>query len=80
MPILEPELSYTNLEIQNGTMALDTWGRLILNPGEFRDVETVKKDLIDYCKLDTLAMVKIFNQLDNLNLSNEQVLYRYLFP
>ncbi|WP_418510388.1 DUF2779 domain-containing protein [Corallibacter sp.] len=66
LPILEPQLSYTNLEIQNGTMALDTWGRLMLNPSEFNDVETVKKDLLEYCKLDTLAMVKIYKKLINL--------------
>ncbi|RYH74444.1 DUF2779 domain-containing protein [Flavobacteriaceae bacterium 144Ye] len=66
LPILEPQLSYTNLEIQNGTMALDTWGRLMLNPSEFNDVETVKNNLLEYCKLDTLAMVKIYKKLQTL--------------
>ncbi|RED48805.1 DUF2779 domain-containing protein [Seonamhaeicola aphaedonensis] len=67
LPVLEPELSYKNLEIQNGTMALDTWGRLMLEPESFEDTETVKKDLLAYCELDTEAMVRIYQKLKNLN-------------
>src|SRR5690606_31175593 len=66
LPILEPQFSYSNLEIQNGTMALDTWGRLVLQPETFENVETVKNNLLEYCKLDTLAMVKIYQSLKSL--------------
>ncbi|MCK7590610.1 DUF2779 domain-containing protein [Subsaxibacter sp. CAU 1640] len=66
LPILEPKFSYSELEIQNGTMALDTWGRLMLQPQSFEDAAAVRKHLLEYCKLDTLAMVKIYQQLKNL--------------
>ncbi|WP_282136027.1 DUF2779 domain-containing protein [Seonamhaeicola maritimus] len=66
LPILEPKFSYKNLEIQNGTMALDIWGRLVLQPETFQDVETAKNNLLEYCKLDTLAMVKIYKKLIQL--------------
>lgn len=66
LPILEPQFSYKNLEIQNGTMALYTWGRLILEPNGFENLEKVKKALLAYCELDTLAMVKIYQKLINL--------------
>jgi len=66
LPVLNSEFSYNHLEIQNGTMALDTWGRLVLDPDSFDDIEMVRKNLLAYCKLDTLAMVKIYQKLIKL--------------
>ncbi|WP_298342213.1 DUF2779 domain-containing protein [uncultured Algibacter sp.] len=63
LPVLVPELSYKVLNVQNGTEALDTWGRLVLEPEKIEDKESVRKDLLEYCKLDTLAMVKIYEKL-----------------
>lgn len=48
-------------------MALDTWGRTILNPEEFENLEKVRKELLKYCELDTLGMVKIYEYLIALN-------------
>ena len=31
LPVLLPKLSYDDLEVQNGTMALDLWGRMVLD-------------------------------------------------
>lgn len=67
LPILVPNLSYKDLNIQNGTMALDTWGRTILKPEEFEDLGKVRKDLLKYCELDTLGMVEIYEYLIDLN-------------
>ena len=67
LPILVPELSYGVLEIQDGTMALDTWGRWVLaKDASFEEREKIKQNLLAYCKLDTLAMVRIFEVLQQL--------------
>ena len=58
---------YKDLNIQNGTMALDTWGRTILKPEEFEDLGKVRNDLLKYCELDTLGMVEIYEYLIALN-------------
>lgn len=66
MPILIPEISYSSLKINNGTMALDTWGRMILENDFSEDTEITRKNLLEYCELDTLAMVKIYQFLKSL--------------
>ena len=63
LPVVVPELSYKNLDIQDGTMALDTWGRMVLDPDFSEDKNEVRKNLLSYCELDTLAMVKIYEEL-----------------
>lgn len=66
LPVLCPQLSYSNLEVQDGTMALDTWGRMMLDSNFNEDKEQTRKSLLAYCKLDTLAMVKIYEVLKKL--------------
>lgn len=67
LPVLVPELSYKDLSIQDGTMALDTWGRWVQDASlsESERIK-IKQDLLDYCNLDTLAMVEIFRVLNRL--------------
>jgi hypothetical protein len=62
-----PEFSYSELDIQDGTSALDTWGRLVEDKNFSEDKEETKKNLLSYCELDTLAMVKIYEYLKSLN-------------
>lgn len=63
LPILCPDLSYKTLEVQDGTMALDTWGRLILDPNFKDDKKATRQALLSYCKLDSWAMVRIYQVL-----------------
>ena len=63
LPVLCPQFSYTDLEVQDGTMALDTWGRMVSDPDFDEDVEQTRNNLLAYCKLDTLAMVEIYRKL-----------------
>lgn len=67
LPALVPHLSYKNMHIQEGGTASDTWNRII--SGEYSDKERAMKvqALKDYCHLDTLAMVKIWRVLRNVN-------------
>jgi CRISPR/Cas system-associated exonuclease Cas4 (RecB family) len=63
LPVLLPELSYDDLEVQNGTMALDLWGRMVLDSDFDEDKNEVRQKLLEYCKLDTWAMVELFKYL-----------------
>ncbi len=66
LPTLVPELSYKDLEIQEGGTASDTWNRIAL--GEYDEEEKQRKTnaLLEYCRLDTLAMVKIWEVLESI--------------
>ena len=66
LPVLCPQFSYSDLEVQDGTMALDTWGRMASDPNFEGDRDTTRKNLLAYCKLDTLAMVEIYSVLTKL--------------
>jgi len=64
LPALFPEdedLNYKRLEIQNGSAAMDAFQRLCELPPDER--LAVRKALLEYCRLDTLAMVKILEKL-----------------
>ena len=64
LPALFPEyeeLSYKGLKIQNGSAAMEAFPRLCGLPPDER--LTVRNSLLEYCKLDTLAMVKILEKL-----------------
>lgn len=63
LPILCPNINYSSLEVNNGTMALDTWGRMVIDENFDEDIQKTKKNLLEYCKLDTLAMVEIYRYL-----------------
>lgn len=67
LPVLVPALSHSDLEVQEGTAAMDLWERLVIK-GEFEGKEDeIRKNLLEYCKLDTLAMVEIYNYLKKLS-------------
>jgi hypothetical protein len=59
------ELDYKSLSIQDGGMAMNTFAKLheIEDPDE---VKIIRQDLLAYCHLDTLAMVKIWEKLSSL--------------
>jgi len=63
LPALVPEMSYKNLLVQDGGMAADTWSRIVA--GEYSEEEAQRQiaALKEYCCLDTLAMVKIWEVL-----------------
>ncbi|MFH0845923.1 MAG: DUF2779 domain-containing protein [Patescibacteria group bacterium] len=64
LPLLVPELSYKNLAVQNGTMAMSAWEKMLKESGE--EKEQTRKDMLEYCALDTMAMVKIFEVVKKL--------------
>ena len=58
----ELELDYKQLAIQHGGIAMDTFANLYLLKDKAY-LGQIRKDLLAYCRLDTLAMVRIFEKL-----------------
>jgi hypothetical protein len=77
LPVVCPDLSYQDLNVQEGTAAMTAWYELVhqnrnepptsrhpeLVSGSPLNHQQVINDLIEYCKLDTLAMVRIWEEL-----------------
>lgn len=66
LPVLCPHLSYKELGIQEGGSAQRLWMEAILDEKRADQKDQILADLIEYCKLDTLAMVEIYNCLRKL--------------
>lgn len=61
----DSELDYHNLDgIHNGSEAMTAFAELENHTPE--DIETIRKNLLAYCRLDTLAMVKILEKLEEM--------------
>jgi len=65
LPALVPELSYDELEISEGGLASIAFESL-WNETDMMIIAETKDQLLEYCKLDTLAMVKILGKLEAL--------------
>lgn len=63
LPVLVPELNHKSLEISNGEDASLGWYWSVY---KHKGNGNTQKNLLEYCKLDTLAMVKIHEFLKNL--------------
>ena len=62
LPALVTELSYNDLDIKEGGTASNTFLSMVNETFE-GDVEETRRQLLEYCKLDTYAMVKILKKL-----------------
>lgn len=61
LPVLVPELSYGDLTIQEGGTASLIYSQLKNHEAEVQSQH--RERLLEYCKLDTLAMVEIYRKL-----------------
>lgn len=66
LPVLVPELSYQNLAINEGMTASIKWFQMVTNKTNDNEKEAIYQHLLAYCKLDTLAMVKILEKIQKL--------------
>jgi len=68
LPALVPELSYGGLAINDGRWASAELYRLLLKGDSMTPEEraTLRADLLEYCKMDTWAMVKLLERLRRL--------------
>lgn len=64
LPVLVPDLSYKGLAVQNGDAAALAWRNAILNGNlPTHEVADTLNQLREYCKIDTLAMVRLLRVL-----------------
>ena len=66
LPVLAPELSYKTLNIQKGDQAVERWEKMIAQDTPQAEKEEIATNLLTYCKMDTWAMVRIYQVLREL--------------
>lgn len=66
LPVLAPDLSYKELGIQDGGSAQHSYMRAVFGDLPADDKQKIFDDLLVYCALDTLAMVRIYEVLDQV--------------
>ena len=62
LPALVPQFSYDNMDINNGMAASMSYENLYYEIDQ-TIIDKTKQDLLEYCGLDTLAMVEILKVL-----------------
>ncbi|MFT6336466.1 MAG: hypothetical protein ACJATI_003225 [Halioglobus sp.] len=67
LPVMCPELSYKTLTIQNGGQAMTTYRDLLFSDKYKGQEKEISKDLLAYCELDTWAMVRIWEEMNDLS-------------
>ncbi len=66
LPILVPTHSYKELNIKDGTGAMDAWEKMNTGDMSKEEKEKIMQDLKAYCGLDAYAMYAIWRELNNL--------------
>lgn len=66
LPVLISELSYKDLDINAGGAAQRLWMDVALHGKRQDEKEKIFADLLKYCELDTLAMVRIYQFLKSV--------------
>jgi len=62
LPVLT-DISYSGLAVPNGAIAADLLAQLAHGTLPADQVDTVRADLLQYCKQDTRAMVRIWEEV-----------------
>jgi len=65
LPALVPEMSYREMEVSDGVGAGLAWESLMRNSGDQAERVRLRKALLDYCRQDTLAMVRLLEALSS---------------
>ncbi len=63
LPAMVPELSYDDLDINQGMAASYAWSDMVTKDMKQEEKDKIYNDLLEYCEQDTLAMVKILEKL-----------------
>jgi len=63
LPALVPEMSYEGMQVANGQEAGLAWESLVRGSLDTVERERKRKALLDYCRQDTLALVKVLEKL-----------------
>jgi hypothetical protein len=63
LPVLVPELKYSDLEIHEGAQASQLWWEMVAPNADEAKSRTIEENLKKYCGLDTYAMYAIWKHL-----------------
>jgi hypothetical protein len=69
LPALVPEISYEGMDVANGRDAGLVWESLVRGSLDRSERERARKALLEYCGLDTLALLKIVQRLRSISSS-----------
>lgn len=64
LPAFVKGMSYDNMEIGNGGDAMDAYHQMCALADKPKEMAKIRKNLLDYCNQDTLAMVKLLEILE----------------
>ena len=67
LPALVPEMTYSNLEIQDGSSASVAFAKMLRPDTGEPEHERIRTALLDYCRMDTEAMLRVFAMLGSLS-------------
>jgi len=76
LPALLPDLSYAGLAIRDGDLAITRFARMARGEVVGAEAEAARRQLLDYCEMDTLAMVRLHEKLVELASSGEELVKR----
>ena len=62
-PALVPEMTYDDMEVANGQAAGLAWESLVCGRLDGFERDRIRKALLDYCGQDTLALVRLTENL-----------------
>lgn len=62
LPVLT-DISYDGLQVPNGAVAMDILTKMVAGQYEWMELEAHRADLLQYCKQDTYAMVRIWEEV-----------------
>jgi hypothetical protein len=63
LPALVPELSYAELDVKDGDTAIARFARMAKDEMSAHEALVTRRQLLDYCKMDTFAMVRLHDAL-----------------
>ncbi|MCB2178594.1 DUF2779 domain-containing protein [bacterium] len=66
LPVLAEDLNYEGMAVSKGDEAMMAWMRLMTEPLTDEEKAQIQRDMLAYCALDTLAMVRNWQFLVNL--------------
>lgn len=64
-PAINPKFSYSNLEIQEGGTASLEYLRMLYSKDD-KEIQQIRKNLLEYCKQDTYALIVLINELESI--------------
>ena len=63
LPVLVPDMTYEGMEVGNGSDAIAVFAYLAQGKYEGSEAEEKRRQLLEYCKMDTLGMVRLVGEM-----------------